>query len=319
MSLESGVLKGQKHHDRAGVSLATKDLDTGAQLVAGLTPTIHLDEALRIRCLLKLLLTAQQLESASRENYDSTRQDDYSARWMALDVDARQKTKEAFTFEALKEAALILWDRLAKDSAQPQRKYDWLRMAYVLVAAVSPQYPDKLAFPAAADIEDRLRHATELFAKQSSIQEVSKKITSAVDESFSRRQKEYFFRPHLFLHLGRVVNTFLPLTLGALITTLDTPGVAPFPAFGSSPWPYLITYVLLRFLASSDGLAAICDALWIPLMQYSGHSMCQVSYLIGVMGAPLNIYVNSRVVFNEVELQEGEKIQDALEITKKRI
>ncbi|KAG2335819.1 hypothetical protein BDR05DRAFT_1019498, partial [Suillus weaverae] len=32
-----------------------------------------------------------------------------------------------------------------------------------------------------------------------------------------------------------------------------------------------------------------------------------------------NIYVNSRVVFNEVELQEGEKIQDALEITKKRI
>ncbi|KAG1895176.1 glycoside hydrolase superfamily [Suillus fuscotomentosus] len=49
-------------------------------------------------------------------------------------------------------------DRLSKDSAQPQRKDDWLRaaaiediseqraawMADVLVAAVSPQYPDKL-------------------------------------------------------------------------------------------------------------------------------------------------------------------------------
>lgn len=116
------------------------------------------------------------------------------------------------TVEAFKQAALILLDRLAKDSAQPQRKDDWLRvaaivediseqraawMADVLVAAVSPQYPDKLAFLAAADVEDRLRHATELFVKQSSIQEVSKKIASAVDESFSRQQKEYFLRQQL--------------------------------------------------------------------------------------------------------------------------
>lgn len=49
MSLESGVLKDQKHHDHAGVSLSTKDVDTGAQLVAGLTSTLHPDEALRIR------------------------------------------------------------------------------------------------------------------------------------------------------------------------------------------------------------------------------------------------------------------------------
>jgi ACS family allantoate permease-like MFS transporter len=53
MSLESsGVFKDQKHH--AGISLSTKDVDTGAQLVAGLTSTLHPDEALRIRCVVKL-------------------------------------------------------------------------------------------------------------------------------------------------------------------------------------------------------------------------------------------------------------------------
>ncbi|KAG2363991.1 ATP-dependent protease La [Suillus spraguei] len=116
------------------------------------------------------------------------------------------------TVEAFKHAALVLLDRLARDSPQPQRKDDWLRvaaivegiseqraawMADVLVAAVSPQYPDRLAFLAATDVEDRLHRATELFIKQSSIQEVSKKIASAVDESFSRQQKEYFLRQQL--------------------------------------------------------------------------------------------------------------------------
>lgn len=63
------------------------------------------------------------------------------------------------TVEAFKDAALSLLDRLAKDSVQPQRKEDWLRiagivediseqraawMADVLVAAVSGQSGDKL-------------------------------------------------------------------------------------------------------------------------------------------------------------------------------
>ncbi|KAG1745545.1 uncharacterized protein EDB91DRAFT_1328227 [Suillus paluster] len=82
----------------------------------------------------------------------------------------------------------------------------------------------------------------------------------------------------LILVLGRIVNALLPLTLGALISTFDTPGAAPLPAFGSSPWPYLISYVLLRFLSSSGGLAAIRDALWIPLMQYSDRSMSMLSF-----------------------------------------
>lgn len=131
--------------------------------------------------------------------------------------------------DAFKDAALSLLDRLAKDSVQPQRKDDWLRvaaivediseqraalMADVLVAAVSGQFGDKLsmcitspflirvhssplAFLAATDVEDRLHRATELFVKQSSIQEVSKKIATAVDESLSRQQKEYFLRQQL--------------------------------------------------------------------------------------------------------------------------
>ncbi|KAG2336278.1 hypothetical protein BDR05DRAFT_1006024 [Suillus weaverae] len=107
-------------------------------------------------------------------------QGNYPARRMALDIDARQKIKEAFPFEAFKQAALTLLDCLTKDSAQPQRKDDWLRvaaivediseqraacMADVLVAAVPPQYPVKLAFLAAADVEDRLRRATEHIIK----------------------------------------------------------------------------------------------------------------------------------------------------------
>jgi ATP-dependent Lon protease len=35
------------------------------------------------------------------------------------------------TFEALKQAAVILLDCLSKDSAQPQRKDDWLRVAAI--------------------------------------------------------------------------------------------------------------------------------------------------------------------------------------------
>jgi len=133
------------------------------------------------------------------------------------------------TVEAFKGAALSLLERLAKDSIQPQRKEDWLKVAAVvediseqraawiadvLVAAISGQYGDKLgqsiiprflirlhscplAFLASTDVEDRLHRATELFIKQTSIQEVSKKIATAVDESFSRQQKEYFLRQQL--------------------------------------------------------------------------------------------------------------------------
>ncbi|KAH7907377.1 ATP-dependent protease La [Hygrophoropsis aurantiaca] len=127
-------------------------------------------------------------------------------------VGADDGTPRGATVEAFKDAALRMLDRLARDSAQPQRKDEWMRvaamvedisharaawMADVLVAAVSGQYPDKLAFLAATNVDDRLRRATELFIKQTSISEVSKKIASAVDESLSRQQKEYFLRQQL--------------------------------------------------------------------------------------------------------------------------
>ena len=47
---------------------------------------------------------------------------------------------------------------------------------------------------------------------------------------------------------------------------------------GRSPWPYLFGYVILRFLASSGGLAAIRDALWAPVMQYSDREMSELSF-----------------------------------------
>ena len=46
-------------------------------------------------------------------------------------------------------------------------------------------------------MEARLRLATEIFIKQASISEVSKKIATAVDESLSKQQKEFFLRQQL--------------------------------------------------------------------------------------------------------------------------
>ncbi|KIK13185.1 hypothetical protein PISMIDRAFT_119358 [Pisolithus microcarpus 441] len=113
---------------------------------------------------------------------------------------------------AFKDAALRMLDRLAKDSMHSQRKDDWLRvsvivedvpdhrlpwMADVLVAAINCDYTDKFALLSTVTVEDRLRRATELFIKQTSISEVSHKIANAVDESLSRQQKEYFLRQQL--------------------------------------------------------------------------------------------------------------------------
>lgn len=47
------------------------------------------------------------------------------------------------------------------------------------------------------DSESRLQTATTIFLKQASISEVSRKIASAVDESLSKQQKEFFLRQQL--------------------------------------------------------------------------------------------------------------------------
>ena len=56
----------------------------------------------------------------------------------------------------------------------------------------------------------------------------------------------------LLLAVGRVVNVFLPLTLGKLVSVLEKDD-------GTSFWPYLLTYIGLRFLQSNGGIGAIRD------------------------------------------------------------
>lgn len=65
----------------------------------------------------------------------------------------------------------------------------------------------------ASDPEERLKLATEVFIKQASISEVSKKIAASVDESLSKQQKEFFLRQQLaaiqreLASLGRSPNS----------------------------------------------------------------------------------------------------------------
>jgi len=47
------------------------------------------------------------------------------------------------------------------------------------------------------DVNVRLSLAADIFLKEASISEVSKKIASAVDESLSKQQKEFFLRQQL--------------------------------------------------------------------------------------------------------------------------
>lgn len=46
-------------------------------------------------------------------------------------------------------------------------------------------------------MEARLKLASDIFVKQASISEVTKKIANAVDESLSKQQKEFFLRQQL--------------------------------------------------------------------------------------------------------------------------
>ncbi|PPR02300.1 hypothetical protein CVT24_011638 [Panaeolus cyanescens] len=114
--------------------------------------------------------------------------------------------------EKFKSSALRLLDRLAKDSLQQTRKEGYNKiasmldditdartpwMADVLIGSINGEYTDKLAILGTPDAEARLQLATDIFVKQASISEVSKKIASAVDESLSKQQKEFFLRQQL--------------------------------------------------------------------------------------------------------------------------
>lgn len=119
-----------------------------ARAVASPTPRhpylLYLHGLTRIRLLQPLDLDLSTLDSLPRH---------------AVAYPPAGTTPSHETVEAFKDAALGLLDRLAKDSAQAQRKDDWLKvasmveeisdqraawMADVLVAAISGQYADKL-------------------------------------------------------------------------------------------------------------------------------------------------------------------------------
>ncbi|KAG5352567.1 hypothetical protein C0989_001785, partial [Termitomyces sp. Mn162] len=116
------------------------------------------------------------------------------------------------TVDKFRHSALRLLDRLAKDSTQHARKETYQKiagmleditssrapwMADVLVGSIDGEYADKLAILSTPDTEARLTLATDIFLKQTSISEVSKKIATAVDESLSKQQKEFFLRQQL--------------------------------------------------------------------------------------------------------------------------
>ncbi|KAJ3788636.1 mitochondrial half-size ABC transporter [Lentinula aff. detonsa] len=75
----------------------------------------------------------------------------------------------------------------------------------------------------------------------------------------------------LILMCGRFVNAIMPLTLGELIKVFEKRS-------NYSMWSLLLLYVALRFLQGSGGLAALRDALWTPVMQYSDREMSELSF-----------------------------------------
>ncbi|KAI0651283.1 ATP-dependent protease La [Trametes meyenii] len=114
---------------------------------------------------------------------------------------------------AFRAAATKLLDHLAQDTNHQSRRDVYVKishmleevsddrtpwMADVIVAGINKlDYQDKLAYLSASAVNDRLQRATELFVKQASISEVTKKIAQSIDESLSKQQKEFFLRQQL--------------------------------------------------------------------------------------------------------------------------
>ncbi|RPD60762.1 ATP-dependent protease La [Lentinus tigrinus ALCF2SS1-6] len=136
-------------------------------------------------------------------------------------------------------AASKLLDSLAQDATQQSRRDVYVKishmieevsddrapwMADIIVAGINKiEYADKLEYLSAAGSDDRLRRATELFVKQASITEVTKKIAQSIDESLSKQQKEFFLRQQLAA-IQRELNN-LNRSSGAPI--VGAPGSAP--------------------------------------------------------------------------------------------
>ncbi|KIL63580.1 hypothetical protein M378DRAFT_79441 [Amanita muscaria Koide BX008] len=123
-----------------------------------------------------------------------------------------EKDPSRESVDKFKYAATRLLDGLAKDAFPPAKRDNYLKMAAmlqdmtdhmaswmadVLMGSLNGEHADKLAMLSTAESEARLRLATEIFVKQASIFEVRKKVATAVDESLSKQQKEFFLRQQL--------------------------------------------------------------------------------------------------------------------------
>ncbi|EKM75409.1 hypothetical protein AGABI1DRAFT_80018 [Agaricus bisporus var. burnettii JB137-S8] len=129
-----------------------------------------------------------------------------------VDYPSNEKVPSKEAIDKFKQAAFRLLDRLSRDAVQPSRKEGYNKianmldeitdartpwMADVLVGSINTDYADKLALLSTPDPAARISLAADIFLKQASISEVTKKIASAVDESLSKQQKEYFLRQQL--------------------------------------------------------------------------------------------------------------------------
>ncbi|KAF8583407.1 ATP-dependent protease La [Ramaria rubella] len=121
--------------------------------------------------------------------------------------------------EAFRVAGVRLLDRLSRDAgpgplvAPGPGKRDTFRrlrdtledvtddrahvLADTLVSLVNGEFADKLDVLSAVDPSVRLQKAAAIFTKQTSISEMSSKISAAVHDSMSKQQKEYFLRQQL--------------------------------------------------------------------------------------------------------------------------
>ncbi|GAA95412.1 uncharacterized protein L969DRAFT_85092 [Mixia osmundae IAM 14324] len=74
----------------------------------------------------------------------------------------------------------------------------------------------------------------------------------------------------LLLGVGRVVNLFLPKTLGNIVNDLSA---------SKSPWFHVGLYVGLRFLQGGGGIVNVLQStLWIPVSQYSERAMSMMCF-----------------------------------------
>ncbi|KAH9027506.1 ATP-dependent protease La [Lactarius deliciosus] len=112
-----------------------------------------------------------------------------------------------------KAAAIHLLEHFSQDTSQSARKREsCTRIAHLveeseshkaaaladaIISAIDVEHADKLVLLSTESPSLRLQHVTNLLAKQLSIVQVSSKIATAIDESFSKQQKALFLRQQL--------------------------------------------------------------------------------------------------------------------------